>query len=178
MRKDVLNIVLNQMSQQELIAAFIRVADWDQISGDDQKMEWALGFYPSINAAWIAKHGDGIRKWVMENISDVKEMKIEEAPNRNPWYDITVRALSSEKQYVLTENLEQFNKIYSEVFEGITLDNAQDKIDTFYRRLRDCGISYSYYRGSGKEKVLVYALCTVTVDRDYINSLDKKAAPL
>lgn len=172
MRKDVLDIVLKQMSQNELIAAFMRVADLDQISDDDLKMEWILGLYPSINTAWLTKHDEGIKRWVTENVSNVKEMKVENISN--PWYDVTVKILSSEERYINNEDLERFNKAYDEVFKDITLDNAQEKIDAFYSLLKERNIFYGYYSGNGKKKVLMYTIRTVPVDRDYINSLDKK----
>lgn len=173
MRKDVLDIILKQMSQDELIAAFMRMADLSQTSDDDLEMEWILGLYPNINAAWLAEHDEGIKRWVTENVPNVKEMKVE--PIRNSWYDVTVKILLSEERYINNEDLERFDKAYSEAFEGITLDNAQEKIDAFYSLLKERGISYGYYSGSGKKKVLMYAVRTVPVDRDYINSLDKKA---
>lgn len=173
MRKDVLDIVLNQMSQNELIAAFMRMADLERVSESDFKMEWALGLYPDIDAAWIAKHGDSIKRWVAENVPNVKEMKIRTV--FDPWSDVVVTVLVSEGLYVKDEDLEQFNKAYSESFEGITMDNAQEKIDAFSSLLRERGIFYGYYSGNGKTRVSVYALRTVSVDRDYINSLDKKA---
>lgn len=172
MRKDVLDIILKQMSQDELIAAFMRMADLSQTSDDDLEMEWILGLYPNINAAWLAEHDEGIKRWVTENVPNVKEMKVE--PIRNPWYDVTVKILSSEERYINNEDLERFDKAYSEAFEGITLDNAQEKIDAFYSLLKERGIFYGYYSGNGKKKVLMYAVRTVPVDRDYINSLDKK----
>ena len=171
MRKDVLDIVLRQMSQNELIAAFMRVADLDQISNDDLKMEWILGLYPSINAAWLTEHDEGIKRWVTENVPNVKEMRMETISN--PWYDVTVKILTSEERYINKEDLERFDKAYDDAFKDITLDNAQEKIDAFYSLLKDRGIFYGYYSGSGKKKVLMYAVRTVPVDRDYINSLGK-----
>ena len=169
MRKDVLDIVLKQMSQNELIAAFMRVADLDQISDNDLKMEWILGLYPSINSAWLAEHDEDIKRWVTENIPNVKDMKVEAISN--PWYDVTVKILSSEERYINNEDLEKFDKTYNEVFEDVTLDNAQEKIDAFYDLLKERGIFYGYYSGSGKKKVSMYVLRIVPVDRDYINSL-------
>ena len=172
MRKDVLSIVLNQMSQNELITAFMKLANLDNVSNSDHKIEWALGLYPSINTAWIAKHDEDIRKWVMENVPNVKEMRVGADPE--PWCDITVKLLLSEDQYsVKNEDAEQYEKAYNEAFEGITLDNAQEKVDTFYRLLRERGISYVYYGGNGRKKVSVYAVRSIDIDRDYINSLDK-----
>lgn len=174
MRKDVLDIILKQMSQDELIAAFMKVADMDKVSNSDHKMEWALGLYPNIDAAWLAEHEEGIKRWVTENVSNVKEMKVE--PVSDPWCDVTVKMLlSEERYYVKDEELEQFNKAYNETFEDITLENAQKKIDTFNSLLRERGIFYGYYNGDKKKKVFVYAIRTIDVDRDYINSLDKKA---
>lgn len=173
MRKDVLDIILKQMSKDELIAAFMKVAGVDQIVNEDHKIEWVLGLYPNINDAWIAEHEEGIKKWVVENISNVKEVRV--GTVSSPWYDVNVKILSSEDWYVRNEDLEQFDKAYDETFKGITLDNAKDKIDAFYNLLRERGISYGYYSGSGKKKVSMYALRTIDVDRDYINSLDKEA---
>lgn len=174
MRKDVLSIVLNQMSQNELITAFMKLANLDNVSNSDHKMEWALGLYPSIDAAWLAEHDEDIRKWVTENVPNVKEMKAGADPD--PWCDVTVKVLlSEERYYVKDEDLEQYDKAYNETFEGITLDNAEEKIDAFNSLLRERGIFYGYYSGSGKKKVLMYTLRTIDVDRDYINSLDKKA---
>ena len=173
MRKDVLDIILKQMSQNELIVAFMKVADMDQVSNSDHKMEWALGLYPSIDAAWLAEHDEDIRKWVMKIVPNVKEMKVGAEPD--PWCDVTVKVLlSEERYYVKDEDIEQFNKAYNEAFEGITLDNAQEKIDAFNSLLRERGIFYGYYSGDKKKKVFVYALRTIDVDRDYINSLDRK----
>lgn len=173
MRKDVLDIVLKQMSQNELIAAFMRIADLERVSASDYKMEWALGLYPTIDAAWLVEHDEDIKKWVTKNFSNIKEMKVIEVSD--PWSDVIVKALSSEEQYyVKDEDFEQYDKAYNEAFEGITLDNAEEKIDKFYSLLRERGISYGYYSGSGKKKVYVYTLRTIDVDRDYINSLDKK----
>ena len=172
MRKDVLDIILKQMSQNELIAAFTKITDLERVSASDYKMEWALGLYPSIDAAWLAEHDEDIRKWVMKNFPNIKEMKVIEVSD--PWSDVIVKALSFDEYYVKDEDLEQFNEIFKEVFEDITLDNAQEKIDAFYRQLRERGISYGYYSGGGKKKALTYTLKTIDVDRDYINSLDKK----
>lgn len=173
MRKDILDILLKQMSQNELIAAFMRMADLSQTSDDDLEMEWILGLYPNINAAWLAEHDEGIKRWVTENVPNVKEMEVE--PVSDPWCDVTVKVLlSEERYYVKDKELEQFNKAYNETFEDITLENAQKKIDTFNSLLRERGIFCGYYSGSGKKKVLMYAVRTVPVDRDYINSLDKK----
>lgn len=173
MRKDVLDIVLKQMSQNEVIAAFMRIADLERVSASDYKMEWALGLYPSINAAWLAEHDEDIKRWVTKNFFNIKEMKVKEVSD--PWSDVIVKALSFDEYYVKEEDLEQFNETFKEVFEDITLDNAQKKIDAFYKQLRERGISYGYYSGSGKKKALVYVVRTIDVDRDYINSLDKKA---
>ena len=173
MRKDVLDIILKQMSQNELIVAFMRVADLDQISNEDPKMEWILGLYPNINAAWLAEHDEGIKRWVAENVPNVKEMKVETISK--PWYDVTVKILSSEERYINNEDSERFDKAYDEAFKDITLDNAQEKIDAFYNLLKERNISYGYYSGREKKKVLMYVLRTVPVDRDYINSLDRKA---
>lgn len=174
MRKDVLDIILKQMSQNELIAAFKKVANMDRVSNSDHKMEWALGLYPSIDAAWLAEHDEDIKRWVTKNVPNVKEMKVGADPD--PWCDVTVKVLLSEQQYyVKDEDLERFNKAYDETFEGITLNNAQEKIDAFNSLLRERGIFYGYYSGSGKTKVSMYAVRTIDVDRDYINSLDKKA---
>lgn len=172
MRKDVLDIVLRQMSQNELIAAFMRMANFDQITSSDFKMEWVLGLYPNVDAAWLAEHDEDIKKWVAKNFSNIKEMKVKDASE--PWSDVIVKALSFEEYYVKDENLGQFNETFKEVFEDITLDNAQEKIDAFYSLLRERGISYGYYSGSGKTKVTMYAVRTIDVDRDYINSLDRK----
>ena len=173
MRKDVLDIVLKQMSQNELIAAFMRMADFGQITSSDFKMEWVLGLYPDVDAAWLAEHDEDIKKWVTKNFSNIKEMKVKDASE--PWSDVIVKALSFEEYYVKEEDLEQFNETFKEVFEDITLDNAQEKIDAFYKQLRERGVSYSYYSGGGKKKALTYVLRTIDVDRDYINSLDRKA---
>lgn len=156
----------------------MKVANLGRVSNSghksDHKIEWALGLYPSIDAAWLAEHDEDIRKWVMENVPNVKEMKVGADPD--PWCDVNVKVLLSEEQfYVKDENLEQFNKAYNEAFEGITLDNAQDKIDAFNNLLRERGIFYGYYSCSGKTKVRTYAVRSVDVDRDYINSLDRKA---
>lgn len=172
MRKDVLDIVLKQMSQNELIAAFMRMVNFDQISSSDFKMEWVLGLYPNVDATWLAEHDEDIKKWVTKNFSNIKEMKVKDASE--PWSDVIVKALSFEEYYVKEEDLEQFNETFKEVFEDITLDNAQEKIDAFYKRLRERGVSYSYYSGDKKKKASVYVLRTIDVDRDYINSLDKK----
>ena len=173
MRKDVLDIVLKQMSQNELISAFMKLANLDQVSNSDHKMEWSLGLYPDINTEWLAEHDEDIRKWVTENVPNVKEMKVVTDPD--PWCDVTVKVLLSEQQYyVKDEDLERFDKAYNETFEGITLDNAQEKIDAFNSLLRERGVSYSYYSGDKKKKASVYVLRTIDVDRDYINSLDKK----
>ena len=172
MRKDVLDIVLKQMSQNELISAFMRMANFDQITSSDFKMEWVLGLYPNVDAAWLAEHDEDIKRWVAKNFSNIKEMKVKNASE--PWSDVIVKALSFEEYYVKEEDLEQFNETFKEVFEDITLDNAQEKIDAFYRLLRERGVSYSYYSGDKKKKASVYVLRTIDVDRDYINSLDKK----
>ena len=173
MRKDVLDIILKQMSQNELITAFMKLANLDNVSISDHKMEWALGLYPSINAAWLIEHDEDIRRWVTENVPNVKEMKAGSDPDS--WCDVTVKVLLLEKQYyVKEEDLEQYNKAYNEAFKGITLDNAAEKIDKFYSLLRERGISYGYYGGNGRKEVFVYAVRTIDVDRDYINSLDKK----
>ena len=169
MRKDVLDIVLRQMSQNELIAAFMRMANFDQITSSDFKMEWVLGLYPNVDAAWLAEHDEDIKRWVTKNFSNIKEMKVKNASE--PWSDVIVKALSFEEYYVKDEDLERFNETFKEAFEDITLDNAQEKIDAFYRQLRERGISYGYYSGSGKKKASVYAVRTIDVDRDYINSL-------
>ena len=55
---------------------------------------------------------------------------------------------------------------------------TQEKIDAFYRQLRERGISYGYYSGGGKTKVFMYTLKTIDVDRDYINSLDQESTAL
>ena len=173
MRKDVLDIVLNQMSQNELIAAFMKVANLDQVSNSDHKMEWALGLYPSIDAAWLAEHDEDIKKWVTKYFPNVKDIRVE--PVSDPWSDVTVKILLTEEQYyVKEEDLERFEQTYNEAFEDITLDNANEKIDKFYSLIRERGIFYGYYNGEKKKKVFVYALRTIDVDRDYINSLDKK----
>lgn len=172
MRKDVLDIVLKQMSQNELITAFMRITDLERVSASDYKMEWALGLYPDIDATWLAEHDEDIKKWVAKNFSNIKEMKVTEVSDQ--WSDVVVKALSFDEYYVKEEDLEQFNEVFNEVFEDITLDNAQEKIDAFYKRLRERGVSYAYYSGDKKKKVSVYTLRTIDVDRDYINSLDKK----
>lgn len=173
MRKDVLDIILKQMSQDELIAAFIRLASFDQASASDFKMEWTLGLYPNIDAAWLVEHDEDIKGWVAKYFPNIMEMKVKDVSN--PWDDVIVKALSFDEYYVNDKDLEQFNEAYNETFDGITLDNAQEKIDAFYRQLRERGVSYSYYSGSGKTKVLMYTVRTIDVNRDYINSLDKKA---
>lgn len=175
MRKDVLDIILKQMSQDELIAAFMRVADLSQISDDDLKMEWTLGLYPSVSIEWIASHEEDIRKWVTDHTPNVRGIKINVASN--PWYDVTVKVLVTEDLYV-SEGIEKYGEIHDKVFEGITVDNALEKIDKFYSILREQGILCSRFGREEKKKVSVYALNTIMVDRDYINSLDKKAVPL
>lgn len=176
MRKDVLDIILKQMSQNEVIAAFMRIADLERVFCSDFKMEWALGLYPNIDAAWLAEHDKDIKKWVTKNFPNIKEMQVKEVSD--PWSDVIVKALSFEEYYIKEEDLEQFNETFKEVFEDITLDNAQEKIDAFYKQLRERGISYSYYSGEKKKKASVYAVRTIDVDRDYINSLDKKSTAL
>lgn len=172
MRKDVLDIILKQMSQDELIAAFMRMANLSQISDDDLKMEWTLGLYPSVSIEWIASHEEDIRRWVTNNVQNIKDMKTGNVTN--PWDDITVKILITEDLNVNENQIEQYDMAYNEVFEGITADNAQKKIDAFYDALRERGISYCWYGRKEMKKVSVYTLRTVPVNRDYINSLDKK----
>lgn len=174
MRKDVLDIVLKQMSQDELIAAFMRIADLERVFCSDFKMEWTLGLYPNIDAAWLAEHDEDIKKWVTKNFSNIKEMKVIEVSD--PWSDVIVKALSFDEYYIKEEDVERFSEVFKEAFEDITLDNAQEKIDAFYKLLRERGVSYGYYSGEKKKKALVYVVRTIDVDRDYINSLDKKTS--
>lgn len=173
MRKDVLGIILDSMSKEEVANALTRVLDYDNSYACDAKMEWILGLYPSVSLEWIASHEEDIRRWVTDNVQNVKDMKT--GTVTSPWDDITVKVLITEDLNVNEDQIEQYDEAYGEVFEGITLDNAQEKIDAFYSLLKERGIFYGYYSGSGKKKVLMYAVRTVPVDRDYINSLDKKA---
>lgn len=174
MRKDVLGIILDSMSKEEVANALTRVLDYDNSYACDAKMEWILGLYPSVSLEWIASHEEDIRRWVTDNVQNVKDMKT--GTVTSPWDDITVKVLITEDLNVNEDQIEQYDEAYGEVFEGITADNAQKKIDTFYGVLKERGISYSWYgRKDGKKKP-VYALRTVTVDRDYINFL--KAVPL
>lgn len=169
-----MGIILDSMSKEEVANALTRVLDYDNSYACDAKMEWILGLYPSVSLEWIASHEEDIRRWVTDNVQNVKDMKT--GTVTSPWDDITVKVLITEDLNVNEDQIEQYDEAYGEVFEGITADNAQKKIDTFYGVLKERGISYSWYgRKDGKKKP-VYALRTVTVDRDYINFL--KAVPL
>lgn len=169
-----MGIILDSMSKEEVANALVRVLDYDNSYAYDAKLEWALGFYPSVSLEWTASHDKDIRRWVTDNVKNVKDMQI--CAVTNPWDDITVKALVTEDLNVNEDQIEQYDIAYGEVFGRITADNAQEKIDAFYNTLRERGISYSWYgRKDGKKKP-VYTLRTITVDRDYINFL--KTVPL
>lgn len=168
-----MGIILDSMSKEEVSNALMRVLDYDNSCICDAKMEWVLGLYPSVSLEWTASHDKDIRRWVADNVQNVKDMKI--GVVTNPWDDITVKVLITEDLNVNEDQIEQYDEAYNEVFEGITPGNAQGKIDAFYDALRERGVSYGWCGREDRKKVSVYALRTVSVDRDYINSLDKKA---
>lgn len=174
MRKDVLDIILDSMSKEEVSNALMRVLDYDNSCICDARMEWALGLYPSVSSEWAVNHYGDIRQWVTDNVQNVKGKDMEIGFISNPWDDIAVKVLVTEDLHVSEDQLEQYDKVYDEVFEGLTLGNAQKKIDAFYSVLKERGIFYSWFGRKEEKKRSVYAVKTVVIDRDYINSLDRR----